>query len=84
MLEIKLGVNLEVKLGVESIGFPKVHGRIRIGLPKVHGQIRIGLPKVHGRFRIGPPQVSNAITEVWPGKAQPAYGRNQVVVGIAQ
>ena len=73
MLEIKLGVNLEMKLGVESIGFPKVHG-----------QIRIGLPKVHGRFRICPPQVSNAITEVWPGKAQPAYGRNLVVVGIAQ
>ena len=24
------------------------------------------------------------ITEVWPGKAQPAYGRKQVVVGIAQ
>ena len=63
MLEMKLGVNVEVKLRVRSKtgSLPKMHGRIRIGLPKVHGWIRIGLPKVHGRFRIGPPQVSHAI-----------------------
>ena len=62
MLGIKLGVNLEVKLGAKiRIGFHKMHGRIRIGLPKVHGRICIGLPKVHGQFRIGPPQVSDAI-----------------------
>ena len=63
MLGIKLGENLEVKLGVGSKtgSLPKMHGRIRIGLPKVHGRIHIGLPKVHGRFRIDPPQVSHAI-----------------------
>ena len=38
--------------------------------------------------RVGSPAaallISWSSTEVWPGKAQPAYGRNQVVVGIAQ
>ena len=68
MLEIKLGVNIEVTLGVGSktgsknlvLAFLKCTDR-RVGFPKVHGWIHIGLPKVHGRFRIGPPMVSHAI-----------------------